>query len=62
VNEEIYQFKVRPIIQKCQSIRFEISDYNPTIVDGSGFSVVGLVLDIGVKTGTFRVPTTKVMT
>lgn len=59
VIDEIYQFKVNPMIQKCQSIRFEIMDYNPDLIDGAAFSIVALTLDCGMKASVFKVPVSK---
>jgi hypothetical protein len=62
VLDPVHQFKVKPAIQKCQAIRFEISDLNPTQIDGGGFSLSGLTLIVGAKAGTNKVGATKVMT
>jgi hypothetical protein len=58
-SDSLYQVEIRPAIQKCQSIRFEIDDLNPSHVEGAGFSMTGLLLEVGVKAGVYRLPTTK---
>ena len=65
----VYQCRLKPRWQKCQSIKFVISDsplaspaegnVMPTtsaIVDGSGLSLDALVLDVGIKRGSNRLP------
>ena len=49
----LYQFDVRPKIQKCQSFQFELSDYK-TDVDGASFSLSHIVAEIGIKKGSAK--------
>lgn len=46
----LYQFELRPKIQKCQSFQFEFEDFK-TSVDGAAFSLSHIVALIGVKKG-----------
>lgn len=52
---EVYQFQFDVTIQKCQSIRFEISDTNSS-GDGQGFELTGLTFEVGVKQGGNKLP------
>jgi hypothetical protein len=58
-SDDLYQVEIKPTIQKCQSFRLTIDDLNPDINDGAGFELVGIVAEVGVKKGAFRVPATK---
>lgn len=57
--DPLYQVEIRPFIQKCESIRFELDDLNPESVDGAGFTITGLLIEVGKKAGTFRLPQSK---
>lgn len=58
-NDGLYQMEVLPELQKCQSVKFQIDDVNPTNVDGEGFVMVGMLAVVGVKAGTFGMPDSK---
>lgn len=60
-TDATWQFMVKPRIQKCQSIRFEITSLNPESVDGAMFSLSAMLVEVGLKGGTNRLPKTKVM-
>jgi hypothetical protein len=59
---EIEQYLIRPARQKCQAIRFEIADLNPSLVDGKGLTLTSIDLTIGVKGGLNRVKASQVST
>lgn len=59
--DAVHQFKINNAIQKCQAIRLEFTDLNPELIDGGGYEITGLTLDIGLKKGLFRVPISKNM-
>lgn len=48
----LYQFEIRPKLQKCQSFQFELSDVR-TDTDGASFSLSHITAEIGVKKGGF---------
>jgi hypothetical protein len=52
---EVYQFQFDVTTQKCQSIRFEISD-NSSTGNGQGFELTGLAFEVGVKQGGNKLP------
>lgn len=52
--DPVYQIEIRPSIQKCQSIRFTLQDLNDDGVNGAGFELTGMTVQIGVKQGLFR--------
>ena len=56
----LYQFKTHMTKQKCQSVRFKLSDNQYAIVGeyGEGFNITNLALEVGVK-GTLRKFATK---
>jgi hypothetical protein len=54
-NDSIYQFKINNAIQKCESIRFEFSDYNNSNIDGSCMNITALTLVFGKKIGAFKI-------
>lgn len=56
----LYQFKTHMTKQKCQSVRFKISDNQYSVVGeyGEGFNITNLALEVGVK-GTLRKFATK---
>jgi len=60
-TDATWQFMVKPRIQKCQSIRFEITSLNPESIDGAMFSLSSMLVEVGLKGGTNRLGKTKVM-
>lgn len=52
--DPVYQIEIRPGIQKCQAIRFTIQDLNDDGVDGAGFELTGMTIQVGIKQGLFR--------
>lgn len=52
--DPVYQIEIRPSIQKCQAIRFTIQDLNDDSVNGAGFELTGMTIQIGIKQGLFR--------
>lgn len=61
IKDNIHQFKVNNSIQKCQAIRYEVTKLNPNLVDGEGFRITALTLNVGIKGGLNRVPKFKNM-
>jgi hypothetical protein len=55
----VEQFRVRPAIQKCESIQFELRDYDSEITDGGSLELTGLTLQLGVKEGLFKLRDSK---
>ncbi|TXH18367.1 MAG: hypothetical protein E6R03_02330 [Hyphomicrobiaceae bacterium] len=49
LNRTVPQFEVRPAIQKCEAIQFEIEIQNPTAVDGKTCSLTAMDLEVGIK-------------
>lgn len=62
VTDILPALKIRPKLQKCEAVRFEISDTNPSVVDGAGFSVSSLTLWVGIKSGANRTPAARNIT
>jgi hypothetical protein len=60
-RDNVYQFKINNTMQKCQAIRFEISDLDAKLVDGQGMNLTAITLDCGIKKGLFKVPVSKNM-
>lgn len=58
----VEQFKVKPARQKCQAIKFEITDINPIPTAGACLTLSGLTLTIGVKGGINRTKATQALT
>lgn len=52
--DPVYQIEIRPGIQKCQAIRFTLQDLNDDAVDGAGFELTGMTIQVGAKQGLFR--------
>lgn len=52
--DAVYQVEIRPAIQKCQAIRFTLQDLNDNDVNGAGFEITGMTIQVGVKQGLFR--------
>lgn len=59
--ESVWQFMVKPMVQKCSAIRFELTSLNPANVNGSGFEIRNMLVQFGVKGGLNRLPKSKVM-
>ena len=55
-NDGVYQYEVHLARQKCQSIKFEIYD---TDIVGESFTLTGLSLIIGIKTGLDKLSSNK---
>jgi len=55
-NDGVYQYEIHLARQKCQSIRFEIFD---TDIVGESFTLTGLSLIIGIKTGLDKLSSNK---
>lgn len=58
----VEQFKVRPARQKCQSIKFEVTDLNPVPTAGQGLTLSSMSITVGVKGGINRTKSGQVMT
>ena len=54
----VFQWRVHLKKQKCQAIKFEISD-NFVDVNGGSFNLSNMTLQVGVKKGTFKTPAVK---
>ena len=52
--DPVYQVEIRPSRQKCQAIRFTLSDLNDDNIDGAGFELTGMTIQAGMKQGLFR--------
>lgn len=52
--DPVYQIEIRPSIQKCQAIRFTLQDLNDDGVNGAGFELTGMTIQVGIKQGLFR--------
>lgn len=52
--DPVYQIEIRPSIQKCQAIRFTLQDLNDQGINGAGFELTGMTIQVGVKQGLFR--------
>jgi hypothetical protein len=57
-----YQYLIMPSQQKCQAVRVSISDGFAETSSGEGFLLSGLLLQVGVKEGTAKVPASQRMT
>lgn len=53
-NDEVHQPRIHLKKQKCESISFEISDSMNTANASQGFSLEGISLELGGKSGIFR--------
>ncbi len=49
-----YQFRIKPARQKCESIRFRITD-NPLVTNGNTMRLTAIELDVGMKPSRFKV-------
>jgi hypothetical protein len=50
----VYQFRVKPKIQKCESFQIELRDFDSESTDGGALELTGLTLEVGVKQGVFK--------
>jgi len=61
ISDSIQQLSIRPARQKCEAIKLEIFDTNPGNIEGAGVSFSALSVEIGVKQGVNKLPTTSKM-
>ena len=52
--DPVYQVEIRPSIQKCQAIRFTLKDLNDFGINGAGFELTAMTIQVGIKQGLFR--------
>lgn len=52
--DPVYQIEIRPSIQKCQAIRFTLQDLNDQGINGAGFELTGMTIQVGIKQGLYR--------
>lgn len=45
----LYQYKVNPSIQKCQSIKITIEDVNSSLTNGESLELSSILLEVGIK-------------
>lgn len=57
-DESVYQFRIRLPRQKCQSVRFTFQD-SPGTTIGESYEINELALEVGLKSGHFRLPSGK---
>lgn len=55
ISPAVYQWRVFPKVQKCEAIQLEMTDVQ-TSGFNEGFSISDLTLEIGIKTGGFKLP------
>jgi hypothetical protein len=53
-GDRVYQFKFRPVIQKCESIKLEITDIFES-QGTEGFELSDIIFEVGIKGGSHRV-------
>ena len=53
------QFRGHLSKQKCQAIKFEVEDADNSASDGDGYAINEILLEVGLKKGGFRLPTTQ---
>ena len=58
VADGVYQFRAHCKKQKCQSIRFRISD-SEEADPGQAYSISSLMLEVGVRANTMKLPAQK---
>jgi hypothetical protein len=60
MGSRVYQFRAHLPIQKCQSVKFYFEDMH-SIGEylGEGYEITELMLEVGVKRGTFKVADTR---
>lgn len=61
LRDAIYQWQFKQSRQKCQAIRFEISDLDTYGLDGAFYNISQLVLEVGIKKGYNRISQTKTL-
>lgn len=61
-GDGVYQFEVKPSIQKCQAFKLTIEDTFPESQGTAAFSISSVTAVVGIKTGTNRLPNSKTMT
>jgi hypothetical protein len=54
----LYQWRIYPKIQKCESFQFELEDVKTTI-DGESFSLSHLMAEVGIKKGAYKMNAAK---
>jgi len=54
----VYQFRAHMKKQKCQSVRFRISDVEEA-TPGQAYSISSLMLEVGVRGNTMKLPQQK---
>lgn len=55
INPSVYQWRIFPIVQKCEAIQLEISDSQSSAFN-EGFDISDLTLEVGTKSGAFKMP------
>ena len=58
VNDGVYQFRAHMKKQKCQSVRFRITD-SENSDPGQAYSISSLMLEVGVRNNTMKLPAQK---
>lgn len=59
-NSTVYQVRSKPRQQKCESIKFRITELDNISFQGGGsFSLVGLDLELGMRTGIYKLTSGK---
>ena len=58
VNNGVYQFRAQCKTQKCQSVRFRISD-TESADPGQAYSISSLMLEVGVRSNAMKLPQQK---
>jgi hypothetical protein len=53
-----YQFRVFPQIQKCETMRITIQDSQDSAM-GEGYAISALMLEVGAKQGTYKLPASR---
>lgn len=55
---ELYQFDIRPSIQKCQAMQIEIQDVETDTI-GESFDLSNIAIEVGIKQGLNKLPASK---
>lgn len=58
VQDRVYQFVVPLARQKCQAVRFDLVDLEG---GGESYSLTSIALEVGIKSGGFRLPASKIV-
>jgi hypothetical protein len=53
-SDGVYQFRVKPAIQKCESFQIELRDFDSESTNGGALELTGLTFEVGVKQGAFK--------